>query len=94
MNIYDTFSDANAQNKGWEVVGGTSLASPLTAGIFAASGLEGVDPSFVYTNEADFNDVTSGENGTCKEKTLCNGVKGYDGPSGVGTPEASKIEGK
>ena len=46
MNIYDTFSDANAQNTGWEVVGGTSLASPLTAAIFAASGLVGVDPSF------------------------------------------------
>jgi subtilase family serine protease len=94
MDIYDTYSDQNAQNTGWEVVGGTSLASPLTAGIFAASGLEGVTPSFVYTNEADFNDVTSGENGTCKETSLCNAVKGYDGPTGVGTPEGSKIEGK
>ncbi len=83
----------NAQNTGWEVVGGTSLASPLTAAIFAASGLEGVDPSFVYTNEADFNDVTTGENGTCKEKSLCNGVTGYDGPTGIGTPDGDKIEG-
>ena len=94
MNIYDTFSDANAQNTGWEVVGGTSLASPLTAAIFAASGLVGVDPSFVYANASAFNDVTTGENGTCKETKLCNGVTGYDGPTGIGTPDGDKIDGK
>ncbi len=94
MNIYDTFSDSTTQNPGWEVVGGTSLASPLTAAIFAASGLFGVDPSFVYANASDFNDVTTGENGTCEETKLCNGVVGYDGPTGIGTPDGADLEGK
>jgi hypothetical protein len=91
MNIYDTFADANTPVKGWLVVGGTSLASPLTAAIFAASGLEGVDPSFVYANASSFNDVTTGENGTCKETKLCDGVPGYDGPTGIGTPDGAKL---
>jgi hypothetical protein len=93
MNVFDTFSGTSTPVGGWMVVGGTSLASPLTAAIFAASGLEGVDPSFVYAHTSDFNDVATGVNGTCMEHTLCNGVTGYDGPSGNGTPDGSKLAG-
>jgi subtilase family serine protease len=99
FNIYITYVDPDTKADdyipaGWNVFGGTSLASPVTAAIFAATGLAGVDPSYVYENEADFNDVTSGSNGTCKSQILCVARVGYDGPTGVGTPNGSKILGK
>ena len=87
--VYDTYG-----GDGWQVIGGTSLASPTTAAIFAASGLTGVEPSFVYAHAADFNDVTSGTNGTCKTKLLCTGEVGYDAPTGVGTPDGAKLMGE
>jgi len=32
--------------------------------------------------------VTSGSNGTCAT-IMCNGATGYDGPTGVGTPNGT-----
>jgi subtilase family serine protease len=99
FNIYISYVDPDKKADdyipaGWNIFGGTSLASPVTAAIFAAAGLVGVDPSFAYENEADFNDVTSGSNGTCVSQILCVARAGYDGPTGVGTPDATKLFGK
>jgi hypothetical protein len=40
-----------------------------------------------------FNDVTSGNNGTCSVSYECTAGVGYDGPSGWGTPDAVSISG-
>ncbi|WP_194894231.1 S53 family peptidase [Catenulispora pinisilvae] len=83
LAVYDTYSQS-----GWLEYGGTSLATPLISAMWAqagapASGDNGV--SYVYANEAKFNDVTSGSNGSCGT-VICNAGTGWDGPTGVGTP--------
>jgi subtilase family serine protease len=73
---------------GWFQVGGTSLASPLIAAVYAlASG--GVNTSYPYGHTGSLFDVTSGSNGNCGGSYLCTGGVGYDGPSGLGTPNGS-----
>jgi subtilase family serine protease len=76
---------------GWFQVGGTSLSSPLIAGVYALAG----DVSTVaypaqlpYANRLSVNDITSGSNGSCAT-IMCNGASGYDGPTGVGTPKTA-----
>ena len=87
--VYDTQSPYS----GWTVIGGTSLASPLVAAIFAATGRASGGPSFPYSNPSDFWDVTSGSNGTCSPSYLCTAGPGYDGPTGMGTPNAAAMSG-
>jgi hypothetical protein len=87
--LYDSYSGG-----GWQEVGGTSVASPLIA---AASALAGVPAagsypaSYLYSHYAAdpsaFNDVTSGANGTCSPSVLCTAGPGWDGPTGLGTPD-------
>jgi Subtilase family len=100
---------------GWCTIGGTSLASPLVASVFAlAGGAKGVEypAETLYENEIEnptaLHDIVSGSNGECtepfneeeglsgcttlQEATSCSGAaiclarEGYDGPTGVGTP--------
>jgi hypothetical protein len=100
----------------WCTIGGTSLASPLIASVFAlAGGANGVEypAETLYENEAEdpvtLHDIVSGSNGectqpfneedglsgctalqeaaSCSEKAICLAREGYDGPTGVGTPD-------
>jgi subtilase family serine protease len=78
--------------KGWGEVGGTSFSTPLIAGVFALAGgvSKGVTaPARLYGNfharAGGLHDVTAGTNGSCK-KPICAARKGYDGPTGIGTP--------
>jgi subtilase family serine protease len=81
----------NAGSGGWIVVGGTSAASPLVAAIFARYGIVGThDASFAYAHTTEFFDVTSGRNGTCAT-ALCRAAAGWDGPTGVGTPNGALL---
>jgi hypothetical protein len=80
----------NAANGGWIVVGSTSAATPLVAGVYTLYGLGGQAPGWAYSHTADFNDVTSGKNGTCTG-ALCKTAKGWDGPTGIGTPNGAKL---
>jgi hypothetical protein len=73
--------------------GGTSAASPIIAATYALAGrpAAGTYPaSYLYGNAAALNDVIGGNNDviwhTCSITYLCNGVVGYDGPTGLGTP--------
>jgi hypothetical protein len=84
--VYDSFDGEG----GWQVFGGTSAASPLTASIYAMTGHGSDNGSYAYANTGDFNDVTSGSNGSCGSY-LCNAQAGYDGPTGVGTPNAGDL---
>jgi hypothetical protein len=75
----------------WGVVGGTSASAPLVAAIFTVLGLNGIDGSFPYENKGAFYDVTSGSNGTCTTAYECNAQAGYDGPTGMGTPDGAAL---
>ena len=64
----------------------TSVSAPLIAGLYGVNDTavnHGADP---YRHTANLNDVTSGTNGTCTVAYLCTAVAGYDGPTGLGTP--------
>ena len=77
-------------NGQWQVVGGTSAASPLVAAIFALTKNGNATAQFMYLNTTAFNDVTSGKNGTCTT-ALCKAAAGWDGPTGIGTPDGAKL---
>jgi subtilase family serine protease len=85
VSVYDSAAG------GWIVVGGTSVASPLVASLFAVTGHAGATPQYPYANPSQFNDVVSGANGTCSPAYLCSGAPGYDGPTGFGTPIGSAM---
>jgi Carboxypeptidase regulatory-like domain/Kelch motif len=74
---------------GWHVYGGTSVSSPIIASVYALGGTPatGSQPNTLpYEHTANLNDVTSGSNGSCSPAYLCTAGTGYDGPSGLGTP--------
>jgi N-acetylneuraminic acid mutarotase len=82
--IYDSYSDG-----GWGEEGGTSVASPIIASVYALAGtpLSGTYPaSYPYSHTSALNDVTSGSNGSCTPAYFCTAGPGYDGPTGLGTP--------
>jgi subtilase family serine protease len=75
----------------WSQVGGTSEASPIIASAYALSGdTKGLANEIPYENPTQFYDITSGSNGTCSPKQLCTARKGWDGPTGLGTPNGVK----
>lgn len=85
--VYDTQGQS-----GWVVFGGTSVSSPIIASVYALAGnaasLKINDASYAYSHSNELNDVTSGNNGFCDPTAqyLCNAGPGYDGPTGLGTP--------
>jgi subtilase family serine protease len=76
---------------GWGVYGGTSAAAPIVAGVYALVGrAAGANyGGYAYQNRSLFYDVTSGSNGNCGTFYMCNGGAGYDGPTGLGTPNGA-----
>jgi subtilase family serine protease len=72
--------------RGWLKVDGTSASSPLIAGMIGSIGTLGVTPQLLYAHADDFNDVVGGSNGFCEGSYMCTGVVGYDGPTGLGSP--------
>lgn len=83
------FGPVTAKRSGWLVFGGTSVAAPLIGGIYGNNGGAVNYGSNPYGNTAALFDVTSGSNGNCSVTYFCNGVAGYDGPSGLGTPDGT-----
>jgi subtilase family serine protease len=83
--VYDTFGYG-----GFFVVGGTSASAPIIAGVFALAGNgESIDDaSFAYSHASSPNlyDVRRGNNGACDGSYVCTAGVGYDGPTGLGTP--------
>jgi hypothetical protein len=91
VSLYDTYPYYTAE-PGWQVVTGTSISTPLTAGAIAleSSSLRSEGIEGIYKHTANWYDVTEGNNWAfteCAEKYLCNGEVGYDGPTGVGTAD-------
>ena len=89
--VYDTY-----QQTGWLVFGGTSVSAPIIASVY---GLAGNGSSVTYGQHPYLHtgllfDVTTGSNVNGKGRTrscsyLCTAGTGYDGPTGLGTPNGS-----
>jgi len=82
--VYD--STRFQSKSGWFKVGGTSLASPLIAGVYALSGNTTAANTIPYAHASSLHDVTTGSNGSCGGSYLCTAIAGFDGPTGLGTP--------
>lgn len=81
LSVYDTYNGWG----GWNDEGGTSVASPIVAAVYAlATPTEPV--SYLYSHTASLNDIKSGSNGSCGGTAACTAETGYDGPTGLGTP--------
>jgi hypothetical protein len=76
---------------GWVQVGGTSASSPIIASVYALAGnTSGIgNGSYPYSHTSSLNDVTSGSTSTCTPAYLCTAEVGYDGPTGLGTPNGT-----
>jgi len=86
--VYD--STAYQGLSGWLVFGGTSVASPVIASVYALAGnAASIDNNYPYTHSGSLTDVTSGNNGTCPTSQWCNAGTGWDGPTGLGTPNGT-----
>jgi subtilase family serine protease len=93
--VYDSYGATGGAN--WSVFGGTSVAAPVIAGVYALAvntwaAAYGSGP---YAHPGSLFDVTSGSNGRCSNRRtanlayLCTGGRGYDGPTGLGTPNGT-----
>jgi len=84
--VYDSF-----RTGGWLVFGGTSVSAPIVAGVYALAGNANTVTfgSYPYSHTSALNDVTSGANGSCGGSYLCTAAPGYDGPTGLGTPNGA-----
>jgi len=86
--VYDSYAYQGV--KGWLVFGGTSASSPIVASVYALSGnTAGYPASYTWANASALYDVTSGSNGTCATTVWCNSGPGWDGPTGLGTPNGT-----
>ena len=87
LAVYDTTPNPYGIPPGWLVVGGTSASAPFIAGTIGLAGNAATfTPGFVYKHASSVFDVIGGSNGFCGNDYLCTAKKGYDGPTGVGTP--------
>ncbi|SDP20070.1 Serine protease, subtilase family [Nakamurella panacisegetis] len=77
-------------NGAWDIYGGTSAAAPIIASTYALAGTPAAAPaSSLYAQSSALNDVTTGVNGNCSAAPLCTAGFGWDGPTGLGTPNGT-----
>lgn len=78
----------------WGQFGGTSESSPIIAAVYALAGhtgpgVGGYPNATPYGHTGSLFDVTSGNNGTCPTTQWCTARSGWDGPTGLGTPNGA-----
>ncbi len=92
--VADNIPIFNKVYGGWITVAGTSVSSPLIAGIYGLAGNgSSIPPGFAYSHRGSLFDITRGSNAlfepsklACGKDYLCVAKKGYDAPTGLGTP--------
>ena len=85
--VYGPSSDTTAA---WIVLGGTSVAAPIISGVYGVNGgVVGTGASDIYAHTCSLFDVTSGSTGFCDPTYFCNAAAGYDGPTGLGSPNGT-----
>ncbi len=96
--VYDSYGSTGGAN--WLVFGGTSVASPIIASVYGLAGdaaTVSYPAAIPYARTSSLFDVTSGSNGNCGGKRrgvvtysyYCTAGPGYDGPTGLGTPNGT-----
>jgi len=91
--VYDSYAEP-----GWIAVGGTSVAAQIIGAVYALAGnAAAINPgAYLYAHASQLNDVTTGSpvtstaggaDGFCGGSYLCTPVPGYDGPTGLGSPD-------
>jgi subtilase family serine protease len=93
--IYDSYGSQGGAN--WYVFGGTSVAAPIIAAVYAVAGNTSsiTYGSYPYSHTSALYDIVSGSNGRCTKGRFavaayfCNAGTGYDGPTGLGTPNGT-----
>jgi Subtilase family len=112
VNVYDStpYPEEGAVTvPNWSPIGGTSVAAPIVASMFAlAGGGDGIahpaETLYSHLGSSALHDVAAGGDGECDGSYsgcsgslgspldcgagawICNATVGYDGPTGVGTP--------
>jgi len=84
------YGPINATQSSWLVFGGTSVAAPLVGGVYGLNAKVVTYGSDPYKHTTALFDVVSGSNGSCGGSYLCTAGAGYDGPTGLGTPNGTK----
>ncbi|GAA4217013.1 S53 family peptidase [Actinocatenispora rupis] len=83
--VYD--STAYQGYSGWMVFGGTSVAAPVIGAVYGLAGnAASIDNNYPYAHASALYDVTGGSNGSCPTSQWCTARTGWDGPTGLGTP--------
>jgi subtilase family serine protease len=78
---------AVAYDGGWYTFGGTSVAAPIIAGMYAIGPDVGDSAgAFTVAHSDSLHDITEGSNGRCDVRYWCNAREGWDGPTGLGSP--------
>ena len=93
LSVYDT-ADRSLPFPGFGVgwlppIGGTSASAPFVAGLIAlgANGHAPITVADLYkVPDSEFHDITFGTNGDCASPIMCFANRGYDGPTGRGSP--------
>ncbi len=86
--VYD--STPYQGRSGWQVYGGTSASSPIIASVYTMGGnLAGNPAAYTWGHRTGLNDVTAGSNGACTPVVWCTSSAGWDGPTGLGTPNGT-----
>ena len=99
-NVSAVANDIPIYNKvwgGWITVGGTSVAAPLIAGVYGLAGnAASLAPGRLYRHRHQLFDIRTGNNAfltpskaTCGNDYLCAAKRGYDAPTGLGTPDGT-----
>jgi len=86
------YGPTSRTTSGWMVFGGTSASAPFVGALFALRNGNINGASSIYANKSALHDVTSGNNGTnCPVSYYCDAGVGYDGPTGLGTPNGLTV---
>ena len=92
LSVYDTTHAEGAEKlPAWIDVGGTSASTPIIAGVEAlsSSAARSSGAAAFYASPSSLFDITTGADGSCGGSYLCTAGPGYDGPTGVGTPDGA-----
>ncbi|HZE31029.1 MAG TPA: hypothetical protein VE198_06280 [Actinoallomurus sp.] len=67
-----------------------AAAAPVIAGVYGLAGnASSIDDNYPYAHAGSLFDVTSGDNGSCTTTKWCTAGTGWDGQTGLGTPNGA-----
>jgi subtilase family serine protease len=84
------YAPTSPKSSSWSQYGGTSESSPIIASVYALAGGNYANTSvYNLASTSNLHDITIGSNGSCPTSQWCNAVSGWDGPTGLGTPNGT-----